>query len=126
MSKMLNRATAYLRDEQEILRKVKGALTYPAIMLSFAILATTGLVAFVLPRFTAIYAAKAAALPMATKLLMALSDFIVGHYISLPLTILGVILGTTAYVRTPGGKWTVDYLQLNLPVIGPMFRKLHL
>ncbi len=126
MSKLIMRATQYLRDEQEIVRKVKGALTYPAIMLSFAILATTGLLAFVLPRFTAIYAAKAAALPLPTKVLMAISDFIVGHYISLPVAIGGVAIATWMYVATPGGKRTADFLQLRLPLLGTMFRKLHL
>src|SRR5690606_5258535 len=51
MGKLLLRATTYLKDEAEILRKVKGALTYPGIMLSFAVLTTTFLLAFVLPRF---------------------------------------------------------------------------
>jgi len=126
MSKLIVRATEYLRDEQEIIRKVKGALTYPAIMLSFAILATTGLLAFVLPKFTAIYAAKAAALPLPTKILMAISDFLVAHYISLPVGIGAVALAGWMYVSTPGGKRTFDYLQLRLPLLGTMFRKLHL
>jgi type IV pilus assembly protein PilC len=55
LSKLLNRATAYLRDEQETLRRVKGALIYPGIMLSFAVVTTIFLLAFVLPRFTGIY-----------------------------------------------------------------------
>lgn len=126
MSKMINRATAYLRDEQDILRKVKGALTYPAIMLSFAILATTGLLAFVLPKFTAIYAAKAAALPLPTKVLMAISDFLVSHCVSLPLAVTGTVIAWIMYVRTPGGKKTKDYLELNIPLLGTMFRQLHL
>src|SRR5205085_8686413 len=45
MSKLLGRATAYLRDEQETLRRVKGALTYPAIMLGFAVTTTLFLLA---------------------------------------------------------------------------------
>jgi len=58
--------------------------------------------------------------------LMAVSDFLVAHYISLPATIGGVVLAGWMYVRTPGGKKTADYLQLNLPLFGSMFRKLHL
>ena len=60
----------YLRDEQETCRKVKGALTYPAIMLAFAVCTTIFLLAFVLPKFTVIYANKKAALPLPTKVLM--------------------------------------------------------
>ena len=64
MSRVLVRATNYMRDEQETLRRVKGALTYPGIMLAFAITTTIFLLAFVLPKFTVIYASKGAALPM--------------------------------------------------------------
>lgn len=126
MSKMLVRATNYLRDEQDIVRRVKGALTYPCILMSFAVLMTVGLLAFVLPKFTAIYAAKAAALPLPTKILMAASDFIVTHYISLPIGIVVTAAGLFLYVRTPGGKQALDYLQLNVPLIGQLFRKMHL
>ena len=55
MSKLLSAPTTYMRDEQETLRRVK-ALTYPAIMLAFAITTTIFLLAFVLPHFTVIYA----------------------------------------------------------------------
>ena len=126
MSKLLMRATNYLRDEQETLRRVKGALTYPAIMLSFAILTTVFLLAFVLPRFTVIYASKGAALPMPTQVLMAMSNVVVGHWIVLLLSVLG---GSTAgyfFFRSEAGQRTWHFTQLRLPLMGSMFRKLHL
>lgn len=63
LSKLLLRGTEYLRDEADTIKRVRGALIYPGIMLGFAITTTIFLLAFVLPRFTVIYAAKAAALP---------------------------------------------------------------
>ncbi|MFT3785259.1 MAG: type II secretion system F family protein [Tepidisphaeraceae bacterium] len=126
MSVMLNRANAYLRDEQEILRKVRGALTYPGIMFSFAVLTTIFLLAFVLPRFTVIYANKGAALPLPTKVLMAMSDFVVHRWMILVPAVLGIVGGIVFGVRTAQGKRVLDWLTLNLPAVGPMFRKLHL
>jgi type IV pilus assembly protein PilC len=126
LSKLLNRATTYLKDEQEIIRKVRGALTYPGIMLSFAVLTTVFLLAFVLPRFTTIYANKGAALPMPTKILMALSDGLVHQWMFIVPGVALVVGGAWAYLRTPAGKRTGDWIQLNAPAIGPMFRKLHL
>ncbi len=84
------------------------------------------LLAFVLPRFTTIYANKGAALPMPTRVLMGMSDFLVGHWMAL---IAG--LGTASvigffYFSTPGGTRVGHWIQINLPLIGPMFRKLHL
>jgi type IV pilus assembly protein PilC len=126
MSKLLNRATAYMRDEQETVRRVKGALIYPAIMLSFAILTTIFLLAFVLPKFTAIYAAKAAALPTPTKILMNLSNFIVGNWIALIVGTVVLAVGGFFYFRTEGGRRVWHYVQLRIPLLGGMFRKLHL
>jgi type IV pilus assembly protein PilC len=126
MSKMMNRAVAYLRDEQDIVRKVKGALTYPAIMFAFALTTTIFLLAFVLPKFTAIYANKGAALPVPTRVLMAASHFVVHHY---PVLILGTLFaaaGAYFYVGTPGGARAWHGVQLRIPLVGPMLRKLHL
>ena len=126
LGKLLIRATTYLRDEQETVRRVKGALTYPAIMLSFAVSTTIFLLVFVMPKFTTIYAAKSAALPMPTRILMGLSDFIVGHWIAL---LAGVAVTGVAgfyYLRTQQGSRLRDWLLLRIPLLGPMFRKLHL
>src|SRR4051812_35483960 len=126
MGKLLNRAVAYMRDEQETVRKVKGALTYPGIMLAFAVSTTIFLLAFVLPKFTVIYASKKAALPIPTRFLMNASDFIVYNWLAL---IIGV--GATGvvgwfYLRTEGGARVWHYVQLRIPLMGRMFRKLHL
>src|SRR5688572_23767524 len=126
MSKMINRATAYLRDEQDTLRRVKGALTYPAIMLSFALTTTLFLLAFVLPKFTVIYANKGAALPVPTRLLMSASDMVVHNWQMLLMGTLAAAAAAYYYVGTPGGQRTWHWLQLHVPLIGPMFRKLHL
>jgi len=126
MAKLLVRATNYLRDEQETLRRVKGAITYPGMMFGFAVLTTVFLLVFVLPRFTSIYAAKAAALPTPTKILMAASDFVVSNWIGLVAGLGVVLISGFFYVRTEGGARVMHYLQLRTPLLGGMFRKLHL
>jgi type IV pilus assembly protein PilC len=126
MGKLLTRATTYMRDEQETLRRVKGALTYPGIMLAFAITTTIFLLAFVLPKFTSIYAAKAAALPLPTKFLMGASDFITGHYIVLASAVFMIAGGGWLIMKTARGQRSWHFLQLRLPLMGKMYRKLHL
>ncbi|HLL91251.1 MAG TPA: type II secretion system F family protein, partial [Tepidisphaeraceae bacterium] len=108
------------------IRRVRGALTYPAFMMTFAVVTTVFLLAFVLPKFTAIYASKAAALPLPTKVLMVSSDFLVAHYVALPVGVAVTIVATLVYRRTRSGRRVWDYLQLRIPLMGPMFRKLHL
>jgi type II secretory pathway component PulF len=126
MSKLLQRATNYLRDENDTIRRVRGALTYPAIMMLFALTTTTFLLTFVLPKFTVIYAAKKAALPAPTILLMAISSFICTQW-PLILLILGTLsAGIYLALRYPQGQRIFHYLQLNIPLLGGLFRKLHL
>ncbi|HEV2293486.1 MAG TPA: type II secretion system F family protein [Tepidisphaeraceae bacterium] len=126
MSKLLIRANTYLKDEAEILRKVKGALTYPGIMLAFATTTTIFLLAFVLPKFTSIYEGKGAALPMPTKVLMGMSGFLVGHWMALiaGLSTAGVL--AYLYFTTEGGARVGHWIQINVPLLGKMYRKLHL
>lgn len=126
MPKLLMRATGYLKDEQETLRRVKGALTYPGIMFGFALTTTIFLLTFVLPRFTVIYANKQAALPMPTQVLMSASQFLIGNWIAL---IIGVVVAVVLFMvlkRTDTGRTVFHYIKLNVPLLGSMFRKLYL
>lgn len=126
MGKLLHRATAYLRDEQETIRKVRGALTYPAIMLSFAVITTLFLLMFVMPRFTVIYSSKGAALPLPTQILMSASEMVTTHW--MPLLSGAITLGVLIYFQfqTQSGRRALHYVQIHLPLIGSMFRKLYL
>jgi type IV pilus assembly protein PilC len=126
MGKLLTRATAYMRDEQETIRRVRGALTYPLIMLLFAVSTTVFLLACVLPRFTKIYASKGAALPAPTRVLMTVSSFVTDHAISLPIAIALVVGGVWAALQTEKGLRCWHWLELRLPLLGGLFRKLHL
>jgi type IV pilus assembly protein PilC len=95
-------------------------------LLCFAVITTLFLLAFVLPRFTVIYASKRAALPVPTKLLMGASDFVVVHWAWLTTGVLFTAIASIHYFRTTGGARVRDFLQLNVPLLGAMYRKLHL
>ena len=126
LPELLERANAYLRDEQEIVRKVRGAITYPGIMLAFAVTTTIFLLVFVLPRFATIYAGKGAALPAPTRILLASSDLLVNDWhVIVPITLM-VVGGLWYGKKTDFGESLWHTLQLKLPLLGPMFRKLHL
>jgi type IV pilus assembly protein PilC len=126
LGKMLTRSVTYMRDEQETVRKVRGALTYPAIMMLFAISTTVFLLACVMPKFTAIYARKGAALPAPTKILMDVSKFVTGHAISLPLGVAFVVGAVWVFLSTVDGQRSWHWVELRVPLLGPLFRKLHL
>ena len=126
MARLLNRAVAYMRDEQDTVRRVKGAMTYPFIMLAFAVSTTIFLLAYVLPKFTAIYASKKAALPLPTQLLMNASEFLVKNWLGLLVGIVTGLFFLVFYFNTQSGIKVLHYVQIRLPLMGKMFRKLHL
>jgi len=99
-------------------KKIKSALTYPIIVAIVAILVIGILVTFVLPTFTSLYAAFEAELPLATRLLMGMTDWLgkYGVYLFLAMAV-AAILGYV-YVKTPAGKYRWDSLSLRLPVLG--------
>src|SRR5213079_2549838 len=100
--------------------------TYPGIMLAFAISTTIFLLAFVLPKFTVIYASKKAALPTPTRVLMTVSDFIVDHWLALIIGAIAAAVMLWFYLGTAGGARLWHYVQLRIPLMGKMFKKLHL
>ena len=125
MGRMLERISQYLGKEHQTYKKVKGALTYPAVMLAMVLLVTIGLLVWVLPRFATIFAAKGATLPLPTRLLMAVSDSLMGYWY---LWIAGLVAGVVSLMltrRTKTGRYVLDRLKLSAPVFGPLFSQLY-
>lgn len=123
MVEMLRVLSSYLEFEAETKKKIKGALTYPFIMALMAVAATGTLMFFVLPRFTKIYESRGAALPKITQLLVKGSQLLGNfEFLTAVLTAL-VVIGTGLYyfIKTKTGRCLVDYLKINIPVIGTMF-----
>lgn len=125
MGKMLDRISKYMAKEAVTTRKIKSALTYPAIMIGAVLLITTGLLLFVLPRFATIYSNRGAALPMPTQLLLGLSNSVQNYWWAYLLVVAGLITTGVLGFTTESGRRIVDGLKLNLPIIGPLFRKLY-
>lgn len=125
MGKMLDRISKYMAKEAVTARKIKSALTYPAIMISAVIIITSGLLLFVLPRFASIYANRGAALPAPTQFLMGLSNSVQNFWWAYLLVVAGIIATCVMGFTTERGRVVVDKLKLNVPVIGTLFRKLY-
>lgn len=126
MGKMLDRISKYMAKEAITAKKIKSALTYPAIMLSAVFIITTGLLVFVLPRFASIYADRGAGLPAPTRVLMGLSDSVQSMWWAYLMGIAALIGVGIAGFTTEAGRRITDGLKLNLPIIGPLFRKLYI
>jgi len=122
---MLDRVASYLSRERKTMREVKGAMTYPMIMGFTAVVVTSLIMTFVLPRFAKIYEMKSAALPTPTKILMAMSDGLLGTWMYWIPAVVGLVIAGFIWQKTKSGRNVFDWLKLRTPVIGPMFSQLY-
>jgi len=122
---MLERVASYLARERKTMREVKGAMTYPMIMGFTAVVVTSLIMTFVLPRFAKIYEMKSTALPMPTKILMAMSDGLIGTWMYWVPTVIALIISAVLWHKTPSGRNVFDWLKLRTPIVGPMFSQLY-
>ena len=122
---MLDRVSTYLARERKTMREVKGAMTYPIIMGFTAVVVTSLIVTFVLPRFAKIYEMRSAVLPWPTKTLMNISTGLTTTWMYWVPALITLIVGGVLWSRTPSGKSTIDWLKLKTPVVGPMFCQLY-
>jgi type IV pilus assembly protein PilC len=104
--------------------KVKSALTYPKLVIVAAAGVVAFMLAFIVPAFSKVYSSFNKELPAVTKLLIAMSD-VVTHYWWMVLIVIVVgIWSFKRYRATPKGKLVVDRMNLKIPVIGPVLRKI--
>ncbi len=114
----LRHISEYIQRGATTQKKVKNALTYPVVVVVVAIVVIAILVTTVLPSFVGLYTSFGVELPLATRILISITDWF-SHYgfFLLILMVLGIV-SSLAYIKTPVGKYQKDKLLLNLPVVG--------
>ena len=112
---ILERLTVYLERRQAITKKIRGALQYPLIQLGIVILVVVVLLTAVVPQISEVFASKGAALPLPTRILMAMSGFLINHYIILLIMIISMVSGFLYWKSTDSGKRTIDRIKLKIP-----------
>jgi type IV pilus assembly protein PilC len=120
---ILSRLAVFMEKNDALVRKVKGAMIYPGVIVSVAVIAITVLLVFVIPTFEQMFASVNLALPMPTRIVIAMSRFLTSFWWAVLAAILGGGFMTKRYYATPSGKLVIDRLMLKLPVLGDVIRK---
>ncbi len=120
---VLQRLATYIEKAASLKRKVKSALVYPAAIIGVAMLVIVFMLTFVIPTFAAMFKEMGADLPLPTRIVVGLSDFVRGYLFLIVAAWIGVIFGLRQYYRTDNGRSTIDALLLKPPVFGPLIRK---
>jgi type IV pilus assembly protein PilC len=124
LDSVLLRLSDFLEKEEELRRKVKNALIYPEIVVGVILIAVIFLLVTVVPIFVNLYKGAGVKLPLPTKILISISNFITNFwFIIVPVLIILYFL-FRGYSRTKIGKKNIDKILFKLPtVIGKIFRE---
>src|SRR6478736_9880303 len=120
---ILMRLAVFMEKNDALVRKVKGAMIYPGVIMSVAVIAITVLLIFVIPTFENMFNSAGIELPLPTRIVIGLSRGLKSYWYMIIAAAIGLFVSIKRYYATPGGKLTIDKLLLKMPVLGDVLRK---
>ncbi|MEJ2336364.1 MAG: type II secretion system F family protein [Gemmatimonadales bacterium] len=120
---ILLRLATFLEKSEALGRKVKGAMIYPAVVLTVAVGAIVILLLFVIPTFQTMFASFNQELPLPTRVVIGLSDFLQNYWIWLLIGGIGGGFLFKRWIATSSGRLAFDTLMLRMPLLGSLVRK---
>jgi type IV pilus assembly protein PilC len=120
---ILLRLAVFLEKSDALIRKVKGAMIYPAVIFSVAIIAIAVLLIFVIPTFQSMFASVNMELPLPTRVVIGMSQLLIGYWWAFAAAAGGAVFALKRYYATTGGRRQIDGLMLKAPVLGDILRK---
>ena len=120
---ILNRLAAYIEKAMALKRRVKSAMTYPAVVVTIAIGIIGVIMVFVIPSFAKMFGSFGATLPLPTRMVIALSNFMVHNILFIILGIGACIWAFKMWYSTYPGKKIVHRALLRAPIFGILIRK---
>ena len=120
---ILMRLATFMEKNDALVRKVKGAMIYPGVIMSVAGIAITVLLIFVIPVFKNMFGAVGLALPMPTRVVITMSEILVGYWWLIGAALAGAFFGLKKYYATSKGQLVLDRLLLKAPILGDVLRK---
>jgi type IV pilus assembly protein PilC len=120
---ILARLATHIEKMEELKKKIRSALVYPAMIVTVAIGVTIVLMVFVVPVFEKLFAGIGSTLPLPTRVVIAVSN-IFKSYLPIVIAIVVVlVIVLRRYYKTENGKRWVDDMMLKLPIFGELLRK---
>ncbi len=120
---ILLRLATFLEKSEQLQRKVKGAMIYPGVVLSVAVIAISILLLFVIPTFESVFSSFNQTLPLPTRIVIGLSNLLQSYWWMMGIAIVAFIFLFRRWVATSTGRLKFDRFLLRVPVLGPLVRK---
>ncbi|MCZ6892054.1 MAG: type II secretion system F family protein [Chloroflexi bacterium] len=109
----------HMESQEAFAKKIKGALTYPIIVITIGVIVAFVLLTVALPPLVDMFRSVGTGLPIPTRMLMAMSAFVNGYKLYMLAFVVIFIPSIVLYARKPSGRRMIDRLKMNIPVIGP-------
>lgn len=126
LEEVLNQLFVQIKKDHEIKSKVKGALIYPIVVLFAMAIIGIFMMVFVVPSLADVFTESAIELPLPTRILMGMSNFVVNNGILLVFIIIALVWGFIFAIKQPKGKYYFDLILLKLPIFGKIIKKINL
>lgn len=117
---------AHLEMERETRKRMKSALRYPAMVITAISIAMVIITLFVIPAFSGVFSKLGAELPLATRVLIAVSEFMQAYWLHLTLVSGAAFAWFRRWIRQPDGGLWWDEKKLRLPLLGSIFERIAL
>ena len=121
---ILNRLAAYIEKAMKLKKKVKGAMVYPAVVSSIAVMVIAVIMIFVVPTFSKMFSSLGGTLPLPTRIVVNTSNFIAGiGGLLVGGAIVAIVVFIVQFRRTEKGLHITDKILLRVPIFGPLINK---
>lgn len=120
---MLHRLAVFFEKERNTREKVKSAMVYPTVMLVMMVLVVIFMMLFVIPQYVTSFAGMGIELPLPTRIVMSVSEFMQSFWYLVIAAMFAPSLLWKLSRRTASGRQKLDYLLLKIPVFGTLWHK---
>ena len=125
MEVILDRLAKFMEKAAKLAGKIKAAMIYPTVVLSIALLITSGLMIFIVPKFEKIFSELlgGAALPPLTQFVIGISNIMQKHFIETAIGVGILYVIFTVVGKTKKGRYGIDWVKYRAPLMGPIISK---
>lgn len=117
MIEVLRRLGEHYERDDNMRGKIKGALTYPVIVLCIGVVAVIGALVWIIPQFQKVFDSMGASLPLPTRILIGLSDAVINYGWAMALGVVAVVWWLRRWSRTQSGRRRIDGWKLSVPLV---------
>lgn len=112
-----------LERQDELVRKIRGAMIYPAIVITAVLIVGVLMLIYVVPTLTSTFESLGVKVPLATRIIVALSNFMINNAALMFALILMIVVGGIFFVRSKTGSAFVLATALHAPIVGDLVRE---